>query len=163
MDEIFDRLGQLLKSWVAPDSDSAGHSSWRKSDLDDPDVQAGMDEINDFLSDDPAAKAREKARAEAEAHAEQEARSRSRQNNRGAGMYSRSSGPPADVLEAYKTMGLAPGASRTQVKAAYKKLLMQYHPDRNSDTPEKLKMATDISARINAAYQRIETWTEKGI
>jgi len=162
VDEIFDRLGQLFKSWVAPDSDSARHSSWNRSDLDDPDVQAGMDEINDFLSSDPEAKAREKARAETRARQEEEARTAHASSFAGRG-YGRPSGPPADVIEAYNTLGLAPGAGRAEIKAAYKKLLMQYHPDRNSDTPEKLKMATDISARINAAYQRIETWTGKGI
>ena len=60
------------------------------------------------------------------------------------------------------TLGLAYGAPFPQVKAAYKKLLMQHHPDRNGGSAESQKRATELSAKINAAYQRIETWTTTG-
>ena len=49
-----------------------------------------------------------------------------------------------------------------EVKAAYKRLLMQNHPDRNSATPEQLKRSTEISAQMNAAFHRIETWNATG-
>ena len=39
---------------------------------------------------------------------------------------------------------------------------MKNHPDRNSATPEQLKRSTEISAQLNAAYQRIETWNSTG-
>jgi curved DNA-binding protein CbpA len=46
------------------------------------------------------------------------------------------------------------------VKAAYKKLLFKYHPDRNASSPDQLKKATETSTRINNAYQIIEAYEE---
>jgi len=54
-------------------------------------------------------------------------------------------------------LGLSPYAPFPEVKTAYRKLLLKYHPDRNSGTPEALKRATETSTKINAAYQIIET------
>ena len=48
----------------------------------------------------------------------------------------------------YRIMGLPGDASEEEIKRAYRKLAMQYHPDRNRDDPhsaEKLK-------EINNAY-----------
>ena len=48
----------------------------------------------------------------------------------------------------YQIMGLPGNASEDEIKRAYRKLAMQYHPDRNRDDPhsaEKLK-------EINNAY-----------
>jgi curved DNA-binding protein CbpA len=44
------------------------------------------------------------------------------------------------------------------VKIRYKELLKKHHPDRHTDSPENLQKATVISAKINTAYQLIETW-----
>ena len=35
--------------------------------------------------------------------------------------------------ECYRILGLPPGASEKQIKTAYRKLAMRYHPDRNPD------------------------------
>jgi len=122
-----------------------------------------MDELDDFLDrgrTETEARERERQRREREEAARRAAGGRS-----GAG-YSqasgRPSGPPQELVQAYRILGLAYGTPFPEVKAAYKRLLMQNHPDRNSATPEKRKRATEISAQINAAYHRIEPWTTKG-
>jgi molecular chaperone DnaJ len=46
----------------------------------------------------------------------------------------------------YRIMGLSGDASEEEIKRAYRKLAMQYHPDRNRDDPqsaEKLKEIND--------------------
>ena len=165
MDQIFDRLERLFKSWVTPDSDD--DYAERRHSSGDSDFDSAMDELDDFLDKDRAAaekrqQERERREREARARAEAEARNRARGAGGQGGYQGSPGGPPAVVVEAYKTLGLTYGAPMKEVKATYKKLLLRYHPDRNSGTPEEQKRATEISARINSAYQTIETWTTTG-
>lgn len=165
MDQIFDRLERLFKSWVTPDSDDVYTEQKRSSG--DNDFDSAMDELDDFLDKDRAAaekRQQERERREREERARAEAEARNRARNAGQGGYQAggNDGPPAVVIEAYRTLGLAYGAPTKEVKAAYKKLLLRHHPDRNSGSPEEQKRATEISARINSAYQTIETWTTTG-
>ena len=119
----------------------------------DADLDAAMSELDDFLDmgrTETEAKERERARREREAA------------SRSSSSYSRPAGPPERLVRAYRSLGLAYGTPFPEVKAAYKRLLMQNHPDRNSATPEQLKRSTEISAQLNAAYQTIETWNSTG-
>jgi hypothetical protein len=171
VDQIFDRFERMFKSWVdgaaaeveslfGSPSGTRGSSGARRSTgpghtTGDPDLDDAMAELDDFL---------DKGRTETEAR--QRASERAEERRRaspGAGPYaSRSSGPPAAIVQAYRILGLAYGTPFPEVKATYKRLLMQNHPDRNSATPEQLKRSTEISTQLNAAYQRIETWTTTG-
>lgn len=51
----------------------------------------------------------------------------------------------------YQVLGLNPGASKKEVKSAYRRLCRQYHPDRNPDDQQ----ASERLQRIMAAYQQI--------
>lgn len=60
------------------------------------------------------------------------------------------------LAAAYRTLGLAAGATMDAVKRAYRKLMFKYHPDRSaglSDT-EKVKHA-QMAAEIQMAYEYI--------
>ena len=129
MDQIFDRLERLVRSWTTPDDEepSAGRRSSTRSSG-DPDLDAAMSELDDYLDKDrEAAEARQKERerreraAKAQAEAERAARGGYRPGMGGG----RPSGPPEEVVSAYRTLGLPLGATAAQVKAAYKKLLMK--------------------------------------
>jgi hypothetical protein len=160
VDQIFDRFERMFKSWIASDAEDVfggPRSSPRTSG--DPDVDAAMDELDDFLDrgrTETEAREREKARRE------REEASRRRAGGTSSASSAGHSGPPQALIQAYKTLGLAYGVPFPEVKAAYKRLLMQNHPDRNSATPEQMKRSTDISAQINAAYHCVETWNTKG-
>lgn len=41
--------------------------------------------------------------------------------------------PPKDNTQHYAVLGISPGADKTQIKKAYRKLVLQYHPDRSGD------------------------------
>ena len=51
----------------------------------------------------------------------------------------------ADKRDYYEVLGVAKGASADEIKSAYRKLAMKYHPDRNPDNPEAKEKFTEIS------------------
>ena len=53
---------------------------------------------------------------------------------------------PHDVL------GVARGASPTAIKAAWRRLARQHHPDLTGDDPAASRVATRLMAEINDAY-----------
>lgn len=60
--------------------------------------------------------------------------------------------PVADRKRWYRTLELEPGADLKQVRRAYRKLLLQYHPDRHANDPDKQKAATEVTRRLTEAY-----------
>jgi len=54
------------------------------------------------------------------------------------------------TLESYRKLGLKPGASEREVKAAFRKLALKYHPDLNTSSDAKRKFQ-----EIKAAYEEI--------
>lgn len=56
----------------------------------------------------------------------------------------------------YANLELPYGADLQQVKAARKRLMRQYHPDRHSQDPEKRKLAEQLSQGLNLAFHELE-------
>ena len=66
--------------------------------------------------------------------------------------------------EALEIMGLAPPITLDEIKAKYKELAKQYHPDRNRDDPmaeEKLKDINMAYTVLRLAYQKFEKVADK--
>jgi hypothetical protein len=55
----------------------------------------------------------------------------------------------------YEVLGVEFGASTTAIKAAWRKLARQHHPDLTGDDPEASRIATRKMAEINEAYAAI--------
>ena len=66
-------------------------------------------------------------------------------------------GPTLD--DAYRTLGVAPGADFDEVKKAYRRLMNQHHPDKlvSKGLPEEMiEIATEKTQTIKAAYEQIK-------
>mgnify|MGYP001810332067 CR=1 FL=1 len=62
-------------------------------------------------------------------------------------------------INPWSVLGVAPDADDAAVKAAYRKLLQEHHPDRliaQGLPAEFIDVATEMTAAINAAYARIK-------
>ena len=54
----------------------------------------------------------------------------------------------------YEVLGLKPGASNEEIKAAYRELVKKYHPDRYQDSPME-QLAEEKMRDINVAYDEL--------
>ncbi len=67
-------------------------------------------------------------------------------------------GLPPELLQAYRDLEVSPYASLDEVREAYRRLQIRYHPDRFGANPEKQKLATEIATRLNESYSRIRNY-----
>lgn len=61
----------------------------------------------------------------------------------------------------YKTLGVNKKATKSEIKKAYRKLAMIYHPDKNTETEEKKKEAEKKFKEITEAYEILSDETKR--
>jgi curved DNA-binding protein CbpA len=64
--------------------------------------------------------------------------------------------------EPFVVLGIEPGATPSQIKAAWRRLARQHHPDLTGDDPEASRVATRQMAEINEAYAALTRGPAKG-
>lgn len=63
----------------------------------------------------------------------------------------------ASKKDPYTVLGLSPGASREEIKAAYRRLAAKYHPDKVAHLGEEFrKLAEQRFKEIQDAYQQLD-------
>ena len=67
---------------------------------------------------------------------------------------------PPEVRRAYAALEIPPGADRSTVKAAYRRLQKQYHADRFVNDPDKAKTAHVVSRELNLAYETLTDYLD---
>ena len=55
----------------------------------------------------------------------------------------------SDPKQLYETLGVATDASESEIKKAYRKLALKWHPDKNKDDQEN---ATKMFQKVGTAY-----------
>lgn len=55
----------------------------------------------------------------------------------------------------YANLELKPGASLDDVRAAYRRLMAQYHPDKHQGDPERFAVARKLSESLTEAYRAL--------
>lgn len=83
---------------------------------------------------------------------------RSRPGGAGSGRASRGAGSVDPLAQAYQVLGVEPQASDREVKTAYRRLMNQYHPDKQAarGLPESMReIAAERTREIRAAYEKV--------
>lgn len=152
MDRFFDRLGELLRSLTGAEVPAGTGYDPR-----DPDMRAALEELDAWLGSGG-----EKWRAPgggSRGRQQQEPRqSGQEQRDRQHEQRGRPQPPPGrsgNLQRHYANLEVPFGAPLEQVQRSYRKLLSKYHPDRFGRDPEKLKLATEITQRLNESFQSI--------
>ena len=140
---LWGRLGNVIKSYLNDDDEkvfwrsSPGERSERSNT--DPDFNAAYEELDDFLNGRDT-----KKQSQAEGN---------------GGETGKKPGPVSEEIRRdFAELGLNAEATPEECKEAYKKLLKIHHPDRHAGHPDNMKKATEKSARLNVAYDRIVKW-----
>jgi hypothetical protein len=161
--DFLDRIASLLRTLFG-DALSSGRpgeagraarpSGGSTSRPTDPDLAAAWDELNDYLGADREGTG-----------GNDTAGSGGRRNGSGG---SRSDGgtrssrmPPETLRTDYANLEVPFGADIETVRRSYKRLVLRYHPDRHSGNPEKLRVATEITKKVNQSFERIRSFQER--
>ncbi|MBN2443286.1 MAG: DnaJ domain-containing protein [Spirochaetales bacterium] len=141
MDQIFDRLTNLFRTLFTEDPfDSDAYKETRNRYY-DPDLQDAWDELDDFLNEGKSDSSTSYKQKKTDTHYID---------------------PALEALKKdYANLEVEFQAPFSEVKKSYKKLLTKYHPDRFANNPKKLKIATEISKKINQSFQLIRDYEKK--
>lgn len=60
---------------------------------------------------------------------------------------------PPEIRRFYANLELPDGASLDEVKAAYRRLMRRYHPDKHHGDPERAAAATRLAHELRQAYE----------
>jgi DnaJ-domain-containing protein 1 len=137
MNGFLDRMAELLKSLIGEGSGTRSGSKFT-----DPDVSEAWEELDEYL----------KTGRNAQDNRGQRTRREGRETPRAS--------RDEDLRQDYANLELPFGADLEEVKRAYKTLIMKYHPDKHAGNAEKLRMATEITKKINESFERIRSRIE---
>jgi hypothetical protein len=180
MDKFFDRLGEILRSIMGGEG-----GGWGGYEERDADMQAALDELDEYLRSgggvgaDPPGASRSGAgqggasgasprsgagasgatRAGSRQWSQTREQYRKQEQDRWRERQSRYSPRPPlseELKRDYANLEVPVTASFEEVKRAHKRLMQHYHPDRFGQDPEKLKIATEITQKLNESFSRIE-------
>lgn len=142
MDGFIDRMADLLKSLLGEGSGSSSKGS-RGGGYTDPDVSEAMEELDESLRTGK--------------------NTESRRGERPRGKPREAPGSrDEDLRQDYANLEVPFGSDIEVVKRAYKTMIMRYHPDKHAGDPEKLRVATEITKKVNESFERIRTRLESG-
>jgi DnaJ-domain-containing protein 1 len=144
---IFERLEDLVKSYLNGGDDFRFPG---ERGFTDPDLNSAYEELDEFLN-------AKSGTGNFSAGKKRDAK-RGPDGSRTAGDKTGRTPVPEELRGDFAELGVPFGALADECKAAYKQLLKKHHPDRHAGHQGNMQKATEKSARVNAAFDRIERW-----
>ena len=153
---FLDRLANVLRGAVTDDQSSSRRAWDRARSNGDPDLDEAWDDLNDFLNEG-------REGPDTDGSGARQRRTSSASEGATSAQDPRQQDPliSPKTERAYTTIRVPVGAPLAEVRAAYKKLMRQHHPDRFADDAEKAREATLKAARINTAYEHILSQSQR--
>ena len=156
---ILDRLETVVKSYINDESEKLfgkNSSAWRQKTSNeskgenrkekiDPDLAAAYEELDEFMHKVNGTQEKDDTAGTSNTRTQSRTHSYTRQI-------------PEEIRQDLAEMGLSAEATAKECKEAYKRLLRIHHPDRHANHAGNLKKATEKTAKLNAAYTRLENW-----
>jgi len=140
LDQIFDRLTNLFRSFFADDPfDSNSYEDTRKKYY-DPDYQEAWEELDEFLN---------------------EGTTETKSSYKERKTYTQKDPELEGLKKDYANLEVKFQTPFSEVKKSYKRLLRRYHPDKFANNPKKLKIATEITKKINQSFHKIREYEKK--
>jgi DnaJ-domain-containing protein 1 len=136
---FLDRLAGLLKSILGENPSSGDRGGG--SEFSDPDVSDAWEELDAYMRTGHTS--------------ESSGREGYREQRSGPGAMDE------ELRQDYANLEVPFGASLEDVKTAYKRLVLRYHPDKHASDPERLRIATEITKKINESFERLRTRAER--
>jgi len=131
----------------------------------DPDQAQAWEELNEFMDSPGSAgsTATGHGASARDASSSRTGGSRFQDRNRNSGRAGKSGRIPESLRKDFANLEVPFGAGVEQARAAHRRLIRAYHPDRHATNPDKYRIANQITQRVNYSYQRIKQFYEKGI
>ena len=80
-----------------------------------------------------------------------------------AGGYAPLGGATSEIRRFYANLELPLGATADEVKAAYRRLMLRYHPDKYADDPESARAAHQLARELRQAYEGLLQYLKERI
>ena len=157
---IWDRLNTVINSYLH--DDDVKIFGKKPASRRDPDLDAAFEELDDYLNRDKAERSGTRSEQGYSWADSPNGRTDSPdEHSHSQAGSKKASSPPEELRPCFAELGVPFGASHEECKEAYKKLLKIHHPDRHANHEGNFKKATEKTARLTVAYERIKKWREK--
>jgi hypothetical protein len=164
MGQIWNRLSRLAKTYLNDTSDTSAAERILRSD--DDELKRIIEELDNPTNKEHTTseqrQTHEKQQAQQNTHQQKQSQQNAHQQNahqqkqsqQNSQQRQRTSPGAMTLIKAATVLGIRTDASVSEIKTAYKKKVLKYHPDRVANAPlDEQAQSKQIIVEVNQAYQ----------
>ena len=159
MGQIWNRLSRLAKTYLNDTSDTSAAERILRSD--DDELKRIIEELDNPTNKEHTTseqrQTHEKQQAQQNTHQQKQSQQNAhqqKQSQQNSQQRQRTSPGAMTLIKAATVLGIRTDASVSEIKTAYKKKVLKYHPDRVANAPlDEQAQSKQIIVEVNQAYQ----------